>query len=307
MIEPQAPHIISAKNRIAWGTLAISFVALGLKYWAWAITGSVALYSDALETIINVVAAIGGLLALNIAQKPADDNHTYGHYKAEYLSAVVEGVMVLITAGSIAWEAWQSWKNPVMLTFPFLGIAINGAAGLVNMIWAKILLYAGRNYHSPALVAGGKHVLSDVWTTLLLIATLSFVPLTGQLWIDPLVAAIIACNILRVGYMMLRESIGGLMDEAPDTGTRRLIRDIIQQKGQGAIEAHDVRLRTVGTITFIDFHLVVPGFMHVEDAHAICDRIESELKKNIGPTLINIHVEPAREAKSKNAILISSS
>ncbi|WP_203414807.1 cation diffusion facilitator family transporter [Entomobacter blattae] len=295
----------SSKIYIAWISVGVSLLAFTLKYAAWTVTGSVALYSDALETVINIVAAFGGLIALYIASKPADDNHTYGHFKAEYLSSVMESAMVVVTAVSIAREAWISWQHPIMPDSSLLGITLNGTAGVLNFAWARILLNKGARWRSPALTAAGRHVMSDVWTSLTLVCTFSLVPLTGFLWIDPLLASLIACNILRVGFVMIRHSIGGLMDEAPDTETRATIRTLIQQNGKGAIEAHDLRVRAVGAILFIDFHLVVPAQLSVENAHTICDHIEHALKAALGPALIGIHVEPEREAKNKNAIIIS--
>ena len=286
-----------SKTALAWTSLGVSIAALGLKYAAWRVTGSIALYSDAVETIINVVAALTGLWALHIASLPADENHTYGHYKAEYLSAVAEGVLVLVTAFVIGREAWIDWQHPSLPDAPLLGIALNGSAGVLNLAWALVLLRAGRAKRSPTLVAAGQHVMSDVWTTVGLVGGFILIPLTGWPWIDPLLAGLIALNVLRVGWGMMRESIAGLMDEAPAAETLETIRQVIAASGHGAIEAHALRARIVGAMAFVEFHLVVPGAMSVDAAHEICDRIEAALRARIGEALIHIHVEPERKAK----------
>ena len=288
---------MSRSLKVAWGSLGISIVVLGMKAAAYWLTGSVALYSDALETVINVVAAMGALVALWFSEQPADANHPYGHNKAEYLSAVVEGALVLVTALAIGREAWLGWENPHAPETPFLGIALNGAAGVVNLIWALVLVRRGRAWKSPALVAGGRHVMTDVWTTGAVLVGFALVPITGWLRLDPLVAALVALNILWTGYGMLWESVGGLMDEVSDPDAVAELRRAISEHAAGAIEAHDVRTRTAGRVTFIEFHLVVPGRMAVEDAHAICDRIEHVLRERAGQAVINIHVEPERKAK----------
>jgi cation diffusion facilitator family transporter len=288
---------MSQTLKLAWGTLAVSFVVLAMKAGAYWLTGSVALYSDALETVINVVAAVGALIALWFSAQPADANHPYGHQKAEYLSAVVEGALVLATALAIGREAWVGLQNPKAPDAPFLGIGLNAAAGVINLIWALLLIRRGSFWKSPALVAGGRHIMTDVWTTGAVLIGFALVPLTGYLWIDPAVAALVGLNILWTGYRMLRESVGGLMDEVADPDAVDALRRIIACNADGALEAHDVRTRRSGSVTFVEFHLVVPGRMAVEDSHVICDRIEYALRQKLGDAVINIHVEPEAKAK----------
>ncbi|WP_419729114.1 cation diffusion facilitator family transporter [Lichenicola sp.] len=283
--------------KLAWGSLGISLVVLSMKTGAWVLTGSVALYSDALETVINVVAAIGALIALWFSALPADANHPYGHQKAEYLSAVVEGALVLVTSVLIGHEAWRDWAHPHAPQTPFLGIGLNASAGLINLVWATLLISRGRAWKSPALIAGGRHIMTDAWTTGAVLVGFTLVPLTGWLRLDPLVAGLVALNILRAGYGMLRQSVGSLMDEVADPRAVAALRQVISANAGGAIEAHDVRTRTVGSVTFVEFHLVVPGGMTVEDSHIICDRIERALSDQLGDAVINIHVEPEPKAK----------
>jgi len=280
-----------------WISLLVSLIALGLKYWAWRVSGSAALLSDALETIINVAAALGALWALNVAQRPADNNHTYGHDKAEYLSAVSEAVLVVLTAIGIAWVAWQSWLAPNHAIAPWRGIVFNALGGVVNLVWGLILVRQGRMRRSPALTANGRHVISDVWTTVVLVIGIAFIPLTGFVRLDAILSALVAINVLRVGFDMMKQSIAGLMDEAPDSDTLQMIRAVISENAAGALEAHDIRVRTAGSVSFIEFHLVVPGAMTVSESHDICDRLEHALRRQLGRALIHIHVEPEEKAK----------
>jgi cation diffusion facilitator family transporter len=289
---------------VAWGSLGISVIVLAMKAGAYWLTGSVALYSDALETVINVVAAIGALIALWFSAQPADANHPYGHQKAEYLSAVVEGGLVLATAIVIARSAWIGLQNLKAPDEPFVGIALNAAAGCINLVWALVLMRKGQAWKSPALVAGGKHIMTDVWTTGAVLVGFALVPLTGWLWLDPAVAALVAVNILWTGYAMLRESVGGLMDEVADPKAVAELRRIISLNAEGAIEAHDVRTRRAGNVTFVELHLVVPGLMAVQDSHTICDRIEAALREELGQAIINIHVEPEVKAKHAGIVVV---
>ncbi len=289
---------MSRTIKIGWGSLAVSVVVLAMKAGAYWVTGSLALYSDALETVINVVSAMTALLALWFSEQPADDNHPYGHQKAEYLSAVVEGALVLATAFAIGRDAWLGWQNPKVPDTPYLGLALNGSAGVINLVWATVLIRLGRSWKSPALTAGGKHIMTDVTTTVGVLIGFALIPLTGWLRLDPAIAALVAVNILWAGVGILRGSVGALMDEIGDPAAVADMRRVISDSAQGAIEAHDVRMRTVGNMTFVEFHLVVPARMLVEDAHEICDRIETAVRDKVGQATINIHIEPEYKAKA---------
>jgi cation diffusion facilitator family transporter len=295
---------MSRTTKAAWGSLAVALAALGLKLGAWWVTGSVALYSDALETIINVVAACTALVALRISAVPADADHPYGHQKAEYFSAVFEGVMVLAAAAAILHEVYGAWAHPASPDAPLLGMAINGAASVLNGVWAAYLIRSGRAWRSPAILASGKHVMTDVWTSAGVLAGFALVPVTGWLWLDPALAGIVALNIIWAGLGMVRESVGALMDRAVDPEVLGGIRRIISGTAEGAIEAHDLRTRTAGHVTFIEFHLVVPARMAVEDAHGICDRLEEALREEVGEAVITVHVEPEGKAKHSGVLVL---
>jgi cation diffusion facilitator family transporter len=292
-------------QKLALGSVCVGAVVLGLKYGAYWVTGSIALYSDALESIINVVGAGAAFIALGVSAQPADANHPYGHHKAEYFSAVFEGALVLAAAVSIFRSSYFGFLAPKPLDAPFVGLAINGGASLINLLWAWLLLVWGRRWRSPALVADGRHVLTDVFTSAGVIVGVALVSVTGWLVLDPAVAVLVAINILWSGYKMVREGAGGLMDEAPPPEMVAHIKELIAQHATGAIEAHDVRTRHAGRMTFIEFHLVVPGKTRVAEAHQICDRIEAALKDDMdGEVLITIHVEPEAKAKLSGAPVV---
>jgi cation diffusion facilitator family transporter len=290
--------------RIAAGSIAIGIVVLGIKYLAFALTGSVALYSDALESLVNVATAIAALFAVRLAAVPPDSNHPYGHYKAEYFSAVFAGTLIIVAALVILREAWVAIQAPRMLDAPAQGLALSMVASVLNAGWSWVLIRQGRKARSPALVADGRHLLSDVVTSVGVLIGIVLALATGWAVLDPLLAALVAVNILWSGWKVIRESLGGLMDEAVSAEVLTLIREIISQHADGAIEAHDLRTRHAGRITFIDFHLVVPALMTVTEAHDICDRIEMALKETVEGTLVTIHVEPEHKAKHSGVVVL---
>jgi cation diffusion facilitator family transporter len=295
---------VDRAQKAALASVAVGLIVFGLKFAAYWVTGSVALYSDALESTINVVAAGAAFIALRVSAQPADANHPYGHYKAEYLSAVFEGVLVVLAALSIMREAYQGFLAPKPLDAPFLGLGMNAIASLINAVWGWALLRWGRAWRSPALVADGRHVLADVWTSGGVLIGVGLVALTGWVVVDPALAALVAVTILWSGWRVVREATGGLMDEAPPTDDVNRLKSVIGEHATGAIEAHDVRIRHAGRMTFVDFHLIVPGNMRVAEAHDICDHIEAALRVALsGGAVITIHVEPESKAKRSGVLV----
>jgi cation diffusion facilitator family transporter len=284
---------------LAIGSVAVAIAVLALKGVAAWLTGSVALLADALESVVNVAAAVAALAAVRFSALPADANHPYGHAKAEYFSAVLEGALIVVAALLILHQAWGALGAPRAPEQPGLGLAVSALASGVNAAWATMLMRRGAALRSPALVADARHLWSDVVTSVGVIAGVGLVALTGVLWIDPLLAALTAGNILFSGFRLLRESVGGLMDEAVPPATLERIRRIVAAEAEGAIEAHDLRSRHAGRYTFLEFHLVVPGGMTVRESHDICDRIEAALKAELLNAIITIHVEPEGKAKHK--------
>jgi len=293
--------ILSPKQsvaRLAAGSIFVGLGVMGLKFLAWWLTGSVALYSDALESIVNVIAALAAFWAIKVSHRPADSGHQYGHHKAEYFSAVLEGVLIVLAAVLILVEVWRVWQTrTVGIEAPWEGLAVNGFAAVINAGWATILIRSGRRARSPALVADGHHIMTDVFTSAGVIVGLVGAVLTGWMFLDPLLAVIVALNILWQGWKVIGSSLDGLMDRAVDMEEHVRIRDIISANSAGALEVHDLKTRIAGRATFIEFHLVVDADMTVGDSHAICDRIEAALRESIPSVRVIIHVEPDDEAK----------
>ncbi len=293
-----------SRTQIAAGSVAVGVIVFLLKGLAWRITGSAALYSDALESIVNVAAASLAYGAVRFASMPADKNHPYGHDKAEFFAAVIEGVLITIAAVAILHEAWIAWLHPLPIETPWRGLAVNGAATILNGAWAAVLVSAGRRFRSPALRADGRHLLTDVATSGGVFAGIVLIVVTGEVRIDPVLAALIAGHVLRQGYLLMRSSVAGLMDEMADPAMLEQVRTLVGGSAAGAIEAHDIRMRQAGRLTFVEFHLVVPGLMTVEDAHDICDRVESALRSQMEDLVVTIHVEPEEKAKHTGVVVL---
>jgi cation diffusion facilitator family transporter len=286
-----------ASTHYALGSLGVGCVVLALKGVAWWITGSAALYSDAAESIVNVAASLIAYVALRFAERPADANHPYGHDKAEFFAAVIEGVLIVLASMMIFREAWDSFLHPRTLGLPLQGVALNAVATVINAAWSWVLIRAGKRLRSPALAADGRHVASDVVTSFGIATGVLLAVGTGYGVLDPILAAATGVYVLWSGTRMISSSVSGLMDTAPEAPVMNRIRELVAESATGALEAHDLRTRHAGRLTFLEFHLVVPGTMTVAAAHAICDRIESALKAEMGHLMITIHVEPEEKAK----------
>ena len=289
--------------KLAIGSIAVGALVLALKTLAWWMTGSVALLSDALESTVNLAAAFAALAAIRVAARPADDNHPFGHHKAEFFSAVLEGVLIIVAALFIFKEAYAGFFSPRVMERPFEGLAVNAVATLINGGWAFVLIRQGRRRKSPALVADGRHLWADVVTSGGVAVGVLLAITTGWWVLDPIMAALVAVNVLWSGFRLVRESLSGLMDEAVSEEILATIRRIIASEANGAVQAHDLKIRHAGSAVFIEFHLVVPGDMTVFDDHEICDRIEAALKSAVSGARISIHVEPEHKEKL-NGIMV---
>jgi cation diffusion facilitator family transporter len=288
---------VTRAERIAIGSIGIGCLVLALKGAAWWVSGSAAFYSDALETTVNVAASAIAFYAIRLASKPADAEHPYGHDKAEFFAAVIEGVLIVIAALSIFREAWQQLWAPRVLTLNALAFALSLVATALNGVWSITLGRAGARLRSAALAADARHLMSDVVTSLGIVVGMAVVLATGERLIDPALAALAGVYVLWSGVRTMLASVGGLMDAAPDPAVVARIRALVSNTATGAIEAHDLRSRHAGRLTFLEFHLVVPGSMTVAESHAICDRIEAALKSEMEHLVITIHVEPEAKAK----------
>ncbi len=289
---------------LALASIAIAAIVFALKFAAYYVTGSVAFYSDALESIINIAAAATALIALTVSAKPADRSHPFGHQKVEYFSAVFEGVLIVGAAVLIFREAYLRFFAPMPIEAPLTGIAISAVATTINAAWCAVLIREGRRLRSPVLVADGRHLQADVVTSVGVAVGIFLAATTGWLVLDPLLAGLVAISILWSGYTLIRDSVGGLMDAAASPEEVERIRALTSAHADGAIEAHDLRTRHAGPTIFVEFHLVVPGDMKVSEAHAICDRIEHALAEALGRTHVTIHVEPEDKAKHSGVVVV---
>ena len=298
------PGWIDRTTAVASASIAIALIVMGLKYAAYLLTGSVALYSDALESVVNLVTALAAFWAIQVSRKPADHDHQFGHHKAEYFSAVLEGVLIIVAALLILRQAWLSYEAMRAPENTGLGLVVNSVATVINGAWAVFLFRFGRRRRSPAFIAEAWHLTSDVLSSVGVLIALLLVMATGWIVLDPLVAVLVAGNILWSGWRVIRDSVSGLMDVAVSMQVEAEIRSIISAEAQGALEVHDLRTRNAGRAIFIEFHLVVPGSLSVAAAHEICDRIEAALVKAVEGAEVLIHVEPEAEARHQGVIVL---
>jgi len=293
--------------KAAIGSIVAGVLILACKLLAARISGSTALLSDALETVVNVASSSLALYALIVAAKPADCEHNYGHGKAELLSAVATGVMILVAAALIFERAVIVLRHPHTLA-PLagalgVGLALNALGGGFNGLWAFVLFRIGKRERSPALIADAGHLLSDLYSTGGVLVALLAAGWLRLPILDPIVAIFIAGQIAFMGGQTVLRSISGLLDEAPSPETTARVHDLVREYAVGAIEAHDLRMRQYGNTSFLEFHLVVPGAMSVNEAHDICDRIEDALMREMEGAVITIHIEPEGKAEHAGVLL----
>ncbi len=285
-------------TRYAWLSIAAAIVTISMKSAAYFLTGSVGLLSDALESMVNLVAAIVALIALRILTRPADDEFTYGYSKVEYFSSGFEGGMILLAAASIIITAVPRLFNPVPLEQLGLGLAISVAASLVNLGVAQVLLRAGKRYNSITLEADARHLMTDVWTTVGVLVGIALVWVTGILRLDPIVALLVAANIIFTGYRLLVRSGRGLMDVAippEETAKVKSILDTYQDQG---VRYHALRSRQAAARKFLVVHLLVPGAWTVSQGHQIAEKVEGQVLAEIPNSNIVTHVEPIEDQAS---------
>ena len=299
-----AQNSSSMVARLALGSLGVGIAVLALKGLAAYLTGSIALYSDALESVVNIITAIVALVAVRLAARPADATLQYGYGKAEYFSAVIIGVFIVVAALLIFGEAWRGFATPREIHADPVGLAISVAATGINAGWAYVLMRFGRREQSMSLVADGRHLMTDVVSTLGVLIGVLLAIATGYTRLDSILAALVGVTILWSGWQLIKESVIGLMDVSVEPSLLATIREVISTNAEGAIEAHDIRTRQSGRITFIEFHLVVAGAMTVEEAHAICDRIEAKLREAVTHAQVTIHVEPEEKAKHSGIVVV---
>jgi cation diffusion facilitator family transporter len=288
-------------RRMALLSIATSIATIAFKFGAWYLTGSVGLWSDALEAFVNLGAGLVALGALTLAHQPADDRHTYGHDKAEYFASGVEGALIFVAAIAIVWTAAQRFLHPQPLANLAPGIAVAFVAGAMNFATARTMLKVAHEHDSIALEADARHLLTDVWTTAGVLGGLLIVMLVpAWAFVDPLMALAVAAHILFTGFGLMRRSADGLMDAALPDDEVRAVGQAIAAHLPPEASWHALRTRKAGSRRFVEFHLLVPGAMTVDESHRLCDRIEAALTGTLARASVTIHVEP-RETQEPHA------
>ncbi|MBI5559257.1 MAG: cation transporter [Deltaproteobacteria bacterium] len=285
-------------TQFAWLSIGAALFTIALKTVAYLLTGSVGLLSDALESVVNLIGAIMALIMLKIASLPADDNHAYGHTKAEYFSSGVEGALILMAAISIAVVAGQRLISPKPLEQIGLGLGVSIAASLVNLFVALILLKAGRIYHSVTLEANAHHLMTDVWTTAGVLAGVGAVAVTGWERLDPVAALFVAANIIWTGLQIVRKSVYGLMDTAIPAEDVDTIRSVLEKYTQAEIDYHALRTRQSGSRQFVSFHVLTPGAWTIQQGHELVEEIEADIRRALPNVTVFTHLEPLTDPSS---------
>ena len=277
---------------------AAALATIGLKTLAWRLTGSVGLLSDAMESGVNLIAAIGAFWALTLAAKPADRTHHYGHFKAEYFSSGLESVLIVVAALAIIHTAIARLQQPQPLEQLGLGLAISLAATALNGLVAWALLRAARRFDSITLRADAQHLLSDVWTSCGVVLGIGLVKLTGLTILDPLIAIAVALNIVVTGWMLLRETASGLLDRSLPDHEQQLVEDLLAAYESHEIRFHALRTRVAGSRRFVSFHVLVPGDWSVQAGHDLCEELERKVASTLSRTHVLTHLEPIEDPRA---------
>jgi len=285
-------------GRLLWLSVAAAVTTIALKMLAWQLTDSVGFLSDALESVVNLVAALVAMGMLRWASTPPDEQHLFGHEKAEYFSAGVEGGLILLAAVSIAWTAVMRLIHPVELVDIGIGVALSAAASVVNLTVGLVLIRAGKESRSITVEADGRHLLTDVWTSAGVIAGVLVVGATGWLRVDPVVALFVAANIVVTGVSLLRRAGAGLMDHALSPAEQDALERVLARYRHDGVSFHAVRTRQAGRRSFVSLHVLVPGAWSVSEAHALADGLEREIQSTLPGAAVITHLEPSGDPAS---------
>ncbi|MEI2818768.1 MAG: cation diffusion facilitator family transporter [Marmoricola sp.] len=291
-------------TRFAWLSIAAAVLTIGLKTGAYFLTGSVGLLSDAAESVVNLVAAVVALIALRVAAQPADAEHPYGHAKAEYFSAVVEGIMIFVAAIFIIYSAVQRFLDPQPIENVGIGLGVSVFASVINGLVAWKLINVGREERSITLTADGKHLLTDVWTSVGVVLGVMLVALTGWLRLDPIIAFLVGLNIIWTGYHLISQSVDGLMDRAFPTEDADAVVATLEEFATSEVHFHGVRTREAGHQRFISMHMLVPGEWSVQRGHDLAEQVEARLGERFEHVDVDVHIEPSDDPRSFEAGLV---
>lgn len=295
-IPEPAPQVVP--RQLLYLSVAAALTTILVKFTAYVVSNSVGLLTDALESVVNLVAALIALWAVSLANKPEDDQHAYGHSKAEYFASGAEGVLIILAAGGSLYATLDRIFTPHELTDVYLGIVCSTAAAILNGIVAWRLLQAGKQFNSIALRADAHHLFTDMWTSIGVILGLLVVSCTGILWLDPLIAGFISVNIGWTGFLILKESSMGLLDAALPPREQALVREVLQSHESADISFHAVRTRVAGYRRFVSFHVLVPGDWTIQAGHDLCEDIETALLRALPGSKIFTHLEPRDDPRS---------
>jgi len=290
-------------KKFAYLSIAAAVVTIVLKFGAYYVTGSMGLFSDALESCVNLLAAIVALIMITLSEKPADEGHEFGHSKAEYFSSAIEGALILVAAFSIINSAVPRIIHPQPLENVGIGLLISMGASLINLAVSLVLLKNGKKRHSLILEADGKHLMTDVWTSLGVLAGIGLVKLTGLYILDPIIAVVVALNIIWTGAQLIRRSGNGLLDSVIPAEEQKMITDFLDSQKDQGIEYHSLMTRQAGQRIFISLHLLLPGSLTVQAGHDKSEFIEEYIENMFeGPVTVSTHIEPIEDPASMNDI-----
>jgi len=285
-------------RRYAWLSIGAAVVTIGLKSFAYLVTGSVGLLSDAAESVVNLVAAIIALIALTVAARPADAGHNYGHGKAEYFSAGLEGLMIFVAAGVILFSAVRRFIHPVALDSVGIGVAISAAATVINAVVGLVLIRVGRRDRSVTLTADGKHLMTDVWTSVGVLAGVVLVGITGWQRLDPVVATIVGINILVTGGRLVAQSVRALLDQSLGPVELAAVVAALDRFRSSEVAFHGLQTRQSGRHRFVSMHVLVPGAWTVQAGHDLLERIEAAIRDTLPDTTVLTHIEPSEDPRA---------
>jgi cation diffusion facilitator family transporter len=284
--------------RLVYLSIAAAVVTIAMKFGAWAVTGSVGLLSDAAESVVNLVAALFALVVVQWSTRPPDEEHTYGHEKADYLSAGVEGALILLAAVTIGVSAVDRLMNPTEITDVGVGIAIAIAASLVNFGVGRRLIRAGREYQSVTLESDGRHLMTDVVTSCGVVVAVAAVAITGWDPLDPLIALVVAGNIVVTGVRLVRRSTDGLLDRALSADELARINEVLGTFASDEVQFHALRTRRAGSRAFVSTHVLVPGGWSVQRGHDLAEQVDAALHEALGHVTVFTHLEPLEDPAS---------
>jgi cation diffusion facilitator family transporter len=285
-------------ERLIWLSIAAAIATISLKTFAWLLTSSVGLLSDAAESVVNLVAAVFALIVVRWAARPADEEHAYGHEKADYLSAGVEGSLIFVAAVTIAYAAIGRLLHPQPLKHVGVGLVVSVVASLLNFAVARVLIRVGHEERSIVLEADGRHLMTDVWTSVGVVVGVAAVAITGVERLDPIIALVVAANIIATAVSLVRRFVGGLMDRAISESDRERVNDVIDRFTSDEVHFHALRTRRAGRRSFVSVHVLVPGAWTVQRGHDLAEELEESLRGALEHATVFTHLEPAEDPKS---------